>query len=180
MEVYYNTVRRLEDKFDRLKLNHIVRKYNEEADKLAKFASGRTTVPPNVFARDIAKLSIDFKTPVEATERHPNPRGLRSSSHRPMTPRRRSPKPWTQKPRSPRQMRLRRAKSFALIDDELYKRNPSGILQHCIPVPEGKELIRDIHAGICGHHAVPRTLVGNAFQQGFYWPTIVTDATDVV
>ena len=74
----------------------------------------------------------------------------------------------------------RRAKSFALIDNELYKRSPSGILQRCIPIPEGQELIRDIHAGTCGHHAAPRTLVGNAFRQGFYWPTAVADTTDVV
>ena len=74
----------------------------------------------------------------------------------------------------------RRAKSFVLINDELYKRVPLGILQCCIPIPEGKELIRDIHAGIYGHHAAPRTLVGNAFRQGFYWPTTVADATDVM
>ena len=36
MEAYCNAVRRLEDKFDGLKLNHIARKYNEEADELAK------------------------------------------------------------------------------------------------------------------------------------------------
>ena len=74
----------------------------------------------------------------------------------------------------------RRAKSFVLIDNKLYKRSPSGIMQRCIPIPEGKELIRDVHASICGHHAAPRTLVGNAFRQGFYWPTAVADATDVV
>ena len=74
----------------------------------------------------------------------------------------------------------RRAKSFVLIDDVLYKRSPSGVMQRCIPVREGKELIRDIHTGICGHHAAPRTLVGNAFRQGFYWPIAVADTTDVV
>ena len=74
----------------------------------------------------------------------------------------------------------RRAKSFVLIDNELYKRSPSGVMQCCIPIPEGKELIRDIHAGICGHHAAPCTLVGNAFRQGFYWPTAVADTTEVV
>ena len=42
----------------------------------------------------------------------------------------------------------RRAKSFVLIDDELYKHSPSGVLQRCISIPEGKELICDIHAGI--------------------------------
>src|SRR6185295_17178252 len=29
----------------------------------------------------------------------------------------------------------RRAKSFVLIDHELYKRSPSGVLQRCIPIP---------------------------------------------
>jgi hypothetical protein len=71
-------------------------------------------------------------------------------------------------------------KSFALVDDELYKRAASGILQRCVPIPEGRELLRDIHAGICSHHAVPRTLIGNAFCQGFYWPTAVADASEIV
>jgi transposase InsO family protein len=74
----------------------------------------------------------------------------------------------------------RMAKSFTLIDDELYKRAASGVLQRCIPIPQGHELIRDIHAGVCGHHAAPRTLVGNAFLQGFYWPTTVTNASEVM
>jgi hypothetical protein len=33
---------------------------------------------------------------------------------------------------------------------------------------------------VCGHHAVPRTLMGNVFHQGFYWPTSVTNANEVV
>ena len=61
MEAYCNAVRRLEDKFDGLELNHVPRKYNEDADELAKIASGRTTVPPNIFARDVTKLSVEFK-----------------------------------------------------------------------------------------------------------------------
>jgi hypothetical protein len=62
----------------------------------------------------------------------------------------------------------RMVKSFTLVDGELYKRAASGVLQRCVPIPQGCELLRDIHAGICGHHAAPRTLVGNAFRQGFY------------
>ena len=45
MEAYCNAVRHLEDKFNSLELNHVPRKYNEDADELAKIASGRTTVP---------------------------------------------------------------------------------------------------------------------------------------
>jgi ribonuclease HI len=50
MEAYCDEVRRLEDKFYGLELNHIARRYNETADELAKIASGQTTVPPDVFS----------------------------------------------------------------------------------------------------------------------------------
>jgi hypothetical protein len=72
------------------------------------------------------------------------------------------------------------AKSFTLVDGELYKRVASGVLQRCIPIPQGHELLRDIHAGVCGHHVAPRTLVGNAFRHVFYWPTAVADASEIV
>jgi transposase InsO family protein len=49
-----------------------------------------------------------------------------------------------------------------------------------VPIPQGRELLRDIHAGVCGHHAAPRTLVGNAFRHGFHWPTAVADASEIV
>jgi ribonuclease HI len=52
MEAYCDKVRRLEDKFHGLELNHVARRYNQTADELAKIALGRTTVPPNVFSRD--------------------------------------------------------------------------------------------------------------------------------
>jgi hypothetical protein len=48
MEAYYEEVRRLEDKFHGLELNHIARRYNEATDELVKIASSRTIVPPDV------------------------------------------------------------------------------------------------------------------------------------
>jgi hypothetical protein len=45
----------------------------------------------------------------------------------------------------------RKAKSFTIIDGGLYKRASSDVLQRCIPIPHGRELIRDIHAGVCDH-----------------------------
>jgi hypothetical protein len=76
----------------------------------------------------------------------------------------------------------RRAKSFVLLGDEkeLYHRSPSGILQRCISIAQGQELLREIHSGACSHHAAPRALVGNAFRQGFYWSTMVADASRIV
>jgi ribonuclease HI len=70
MEAYCDEVRRLEGKFYGLELNHIARLYNETADKLAKIASGQTTVPPDVFSRDIHQPSVkidDTPEPEEAS-----------------------------------------------------------------------------------------------------------------
>jgi hypothetical protein len=61
MEAYCKAVRALEDKFYGIELNHVPRRYNEEADELAKIASGRITVPPNVFARDITQPSVPLE-----------------------------------------------------------------------------------------------------------------------
>jgi ribonuclease HI len=58
MEAYCDEVWRLEDNFHGLELNHVARRYNETADELAKIASGRTTVPPDVFSRDIYQPSV--------------------------------------------------------------------------------------------------------------------------
>ena len=74
----------------------------------------------------------------------------------------------------------RRAKSFVLVENELYKRGHTEILQRCIPFEQGKHLLSDIHGGVYGHHAMHRTLVGNAFRQGFYWPTTVAIAEQIV
>ena len=39
----------------------------------------------------------------------------------------------------------RRAKSFVVIEGELYRRSHTGILQRCIPIEQVKQLLSDIH-----------------------------------
>ena len=65
MEVYCKLVRRLEDKFDGLELNHIARKFNEAADELVKMASAWAPVPPNIFTRDLHKSSVNYASVAE-------------------------------------------------------------------------------------------------------------------
>jgi hypothetical protein len=77
MEAYCNTVRAFEDKFYRIELNHVPRRYNEEADELAKIASGRITIPPNVFARDVTRPSVNLD---------PNPSSQEEPSGAPSNP----------------------------------------------------------------------------------------------
>jgi hypothetical protein len=74
----------------------------------------------------------------------------------------------------------RRAKAFVFIDGELYKRGAADILMRRILGDQGRELLQETHADTCGHHAGPRTLVGKAFRQDFYWPATVADSKDIV
>jgi ribonuclease HI len=73
MEAYCDEVRRLEDKFYGLELSHIARWYNETVDELAKIASGRTTVPPDIFSRDIHQPSVKIDDMPESEEASAQP-----------------------------------------------------------------------------------------------------------
>ncbi|XP_039841061.1 uncharacterized protein LOC120700930 [Panicum virgatum] len=167
---------------------------------MAKIASGGTTVPPNIFARNLTKPSVDFKDPAESgtSSAEPsleNPSAGESEAMEMETKTSSADEAkamqideapllqdwhdqyldWINRevlPSDRAQARriARQAKSFAVIDRELYKRSPSGVLQHCIPIPEGRDLLRDIHAGACGHHAAPRTLVGTHSGRAFTGP----------
>jgi hypothetical protein len=45
---------------------------------------------------------------------------------------------------------------------------------------EGQEILRDIHAGVCEHHASSRSIAAKAFRARFYWLTAIEDAKDIV
>jgi hypothetical protein len=75
MEAYCKAVRALEDKFYGIELNHVPRRYNEEADELAKIASGRITVP-------LERLRLGCTSappPASCSDACPSPRGASSS-----------------------------------------------------------------------------------------------------
>jgi hypothetical protein len=85
MEAYCDEVRRLEDKFYGLELNHIARLYNETADELAKIASGRTTVPPDVFSRDLHQPSVKIDDTPEPEKASAEPEAPSAQSEVPST-----------------------------------------------------------------------------------------------
>ena len=64
--------------------------------------------------------------------------------------------------------------------EKLYHRGASEILMRCISEEDERKLLKEIHSGICGNHAASRTLFGKAYRQGFFWPTAVTDADELV
>jgi hypothetical protein len=76
---------------------------------------------------------------------------------------------------------LRKPSIRLLSDLELYRRSASnGILMKCILRSKGLQLLQEIHGGECGNHVASANLVGKAFRSGFYWPTAMADAQDLV
>jgi hypothetical protein len=182
MEAYCDKVRRLEDKFHGLELNHVAQRYNETADELTKIASGRMTVPPDVFSRDIYQPSVKIDDTPEPEETSSQPEVPSAAEGEALhvegeqggvAPNQNWQTSYLEYllggelPLDKAEARrlARRARSFVLLGDEkeLYHRSPSGILQRCISVTQGQELLQEIHSGACSHHAAPRALVGNAF-----------------
>ena len=74
----------------------------------------------------------------------------------------------------------RHAMAYCNQDGELYRKRPNDVSLRCISREQGNELLANIHGGDCGHHSSSCTLVGKAFCSGFYWPTALNDATELV
>ncbi|XP_011101938.1 uncharacterized protein LOC105179973 [Sesamum indicum] len=73
-----------------------------------------------------------------------------------------------------------KASRFVMMDGELYKRGFSQPLLKCLTPEEGNYVLREIHEGICGNHLGGKALAGKALRQGFFWPTMLSDAHELV
>jgi hypothetical protein len=65
----------------------------------------------------------------------------------------------------------RMVRSVILVDGELYKCAAPGVLQQCVLIPQGRELLRDIHPSVCGHL---RTMCGSR-TGGWSLPCVMSD-----
>jgi hypothetical protein len=73
-----------------------------------------------------------------------------------------------------------RARPYVIIEREFYKQGVCSPLLKCLSGTEGQELIKEIHAGLCGAHIGSRPLLGKVFRQGFYSPKAASDTADLV
>ena len=73
-----------------------------------------------------------------------------------------------------------RSARFTNHKGSLYKRGFFTLILKCIAGKDTEYVLREVHAGICGNHIGARALAGKVLRQGYYWPTILKDATDLV
>ena len=50
----------------------------------------------------------------------------------------------------------------------------------CVGKEDANYILKEVHEGICGNHIEARTLAGKTLRQGYYWTTMLKDATKLV
>jgi hypothetical protein len=159
---YLAEVRKMERHFRGFTIEHLPRKRNGEADKLAKKATRGEAMPPDVLFEILTTPSIkpdkqllntvntiasmDWKAPIiaflrghyESVETHVL---KRMQAH---------------------------ARGYVIKDDNLFKLGVCALLLKCITQEQGIKLMKEIHGRMCGSHIVARALAGKAFRQDFY------------
>ena len=85
-------------------------------------------------------------------------------------------------PRDPKEASKLRARSarFTVHRGTLYKRGFSVPILKCVGNEDTNYILREVHEGICGNHIGARTLAGKKLRQGYYWPTMFKDMTELV
>jgi ribonuclease HI len=166
MDAYCLEVRKLENKFYGLEFHHVVRDNNVAADVLSKLGSTRAQVLVRVFVHELHAPSIPELMPTTTDPAPPQP-GQEVMM---------IDIDWRQpfidyismqtvpSDKNIVEQLVCRAKTYVLVGDKLYRRGAtSGVLMKCIPQDEGKDILEEIHKGVCGNHASSRTLVSKAF-----------------
>ena len=73
---------------------------------------------------------------------------------------------------------IKELKDYTLIEGELYKRLPRGILSRCINEKEGKLRLKKLHSQIC-EIAEKISLYRRMQRMGYYWPNMNKEAATV-
>jgi ribonuclease HI len=74
----------------------------------------------------------------------------------------------------------RKASSYCLLYDKLYKRGVSIPLLKCVDQEDVDYILREVHEGINGQHLGGRSLARKALRAGYFWPTMQQDAREHV
>jgi ribonuclease HI len=174
LEKYLDAVRRLEASFEGFSVKSIPRGENEHADLLAKSAAQGLPLPSKVFFEAIKAPSV------ELMERAVLTISLVHSENRRTEIIYFLPGNCLSSDEAYNKRMEARTRPYVIIEGELYKHGVCSPLLKCLSRTEGMELMKEIHAGLCGSHIGSRPLLGKVFRQGFYWSKAALDAAELV
>ena len=173
MVLYLKKVWELLKKFVRVQVRHIPRVENSRVDALAKLA---TTSQEDL--NRLTPVEHLLETSVDLNNEEVSPVMFEPSWMDPI---------WDyliegllpNGPKEASKLRSRSAK-FTIHRGALYKRGFFTPILKCIAREDAYYVLREVHEGVCGNHIRARALAGKVLRQGYYWPTMLRDATGLI
>ena len=170
---YLKKVRELLKKFVRVQIRHIPRAENLQADALAKLATAsQEDLNRLTSVEHLSEPSIDLNngdiSPIMPEPSWMDPiwdylmEGLLPND-----------------PNEASKIRSKYAR-FTIHRGTLYKRGFFIPILNCITREDANYVLREVHEGVCGNHISARALAGKVLRQGYYMPTMLKDATELV
>ena len=173
MIMYLKKVRELLKKFIRVQVKHVPRAENSRADALEKLATtsqkdlGRL-IPIEHLLEPVVSIDDGEVSPMMFEPSWMDPiwdylvEGTLPSD-----------------PKKESKLKARSAR-FTVRRGTLYKRGFSTPILKCVGKEYANYILREVHEGVCDNHIGARTLAGKTLRQGYYWPTMLKDATELV
>jgi hypothetical protein len=154
MADYLAEVRRMEKFFDGFEVQYVPRLDNWDTDHLAWIASSRAPIPSEVIIEKLTKPSIKL----EETLRETNLMIIDEAEQQPEIDWMSPIKAYLDnQPISDDNAEIERithkSRMYHLIDGVLYKRGANDMMMKCISKDKGKQLLQEIHSGVCGAHS---------------------------
>ena len=173
MILYLKKVQELLKKFIRVRVKHVPRAENSRADALAKLATGSQ--------EDLGRLILVehlLKPLVSIDNGEVSPVMSELSWMDPI---------WDYLmegtlPSDPKEASklISKLARFTVHQGTLYKRGFSTPILKCVGKEDANYILREVHEGIYGNDIGARTLAGKTLRQGYYWPIMLKDATELV
>ncbi|XP_058762570.1 uncharacterized protein LOC131635951 [Vicia villosa] len=159
--------------FARAEVEHIPREHNSRAGVLSKLASTRKKGGnKSVIQEILSKPSVDKNAPLTQVL-------AIGDDHCWMTP----VYNFLTKDELPTDAKeastiKRRACSYVIVEDKLYRRGFSTPLLKCVDASQALEILQELHEGINGQHLGGRSLARKALRARYYWSTMQQDAKE--
>ena len=173
MILYLKKVRDLLKNFVLVQVRHIPRAENSRADALTKLATAsqedlNRLTPVEYLAEPSINLYGEEVAPIESEPSWMEPIWDYLIDVR-----------LPDNPKKASKIRTRSSR-FTNYRGSLYKRGFFTPILKCIAGKDANYVLREVHKGVCRNHIGARALAGKVLRQGYYWLTMLRDATDLV
>ncbi|GJS45352.1 reverse transcriptase domain-containing protein [Tanacetum coccineum] len=170
---YSEKVKNLSSAFKEFSIKQVPRGENKKGDALSKMTSTSFAhLSKQVLVEELKEKTIDEKEVLVVVEEEGRTR---------MTP---IYEYLTEEilPEEKRKARAIRHKvgRYVVTNEILYKKSFLGPWLRCIGPLKANYVLREIHEGSCSMHAGQRSVVVKALRSGYYWPTMHTDARNLI